>query len=337
MKRGLTNITNPRRGTTAINKVMRGAELVWERTSQVVHRFYAASNEVGGQIHSMNTDTGTWSSILNPSAAMAADALTVSQDGTLVLITGDGANPILSSDSGLNYNSITLNNILAGRVCCMMPSGVKMYVCDNANLTDIISFSSGGSWATVSTPPEVRYNQMSWQGDGVNLYGVRNTNPELAYYDGTWQERQMVDGLYGVACGYDNYLYLGYGDGTVAKIDNPPLGPKSSTRQVGSVAGTMQVQCSADGRYVLAIDYAVLGVYLSTDFGDTWVSITNKFTFNNPGFIQFRSTRHISQDGACMIISDQDAVHISEDYGSTWQKIPFATSGVMYMAVGVTQ
>jgi hypothetical protein len=326
----------------------------WSRVTISANGTYAlaAAATLGvasGYIYWSNDSGATWTQTAAPQRNDWS-SIAVSNDGATLYATGQTAitGPIYkSTDSGTTWNLLPFTGITVGFYAIAGSSdGTKLVIGDISGGTGIWrSTDSGLNWTN---------NASYFQGETIRNAGSiasSNSGTRLAVVadnsvwtsgdsGATWTEETTPTGtnLY-IACDMSGTrLYaVGDGNGTTGMYIWKGLYTSSwawtqtliSADLSGDVVSNFScIACSKNGQYIyLAI--VNLPVWKSSDYGATWADISGSPIINGIdgtyGGNLGDSGLTCSDDGSTVVVF-QGTIHVSSDYGATWNASSDATN-----------
>lgn len=263
------------------------------------------------------TFAGVDGDVIDYSLTPAADMFLISQNG-------NDANFYISSDLGdtwLLQSTIVNDNVKAFAIDS---SGNRVTVI--SDIVIYISSDSGISFTQITNIPDTinSLTRVTMTSNGVHQFVIANTGTSLqdvVYFSSdsglNWQQyapfapTTLTNSISIAVSGSGNRVLTSFKNQEIlmeSGISDPAL-PVFITSDF-QFQGWIAVDMSWDGKYRIATTR--YGLYVSDDYGETWVG-----RFNYDGFISTGRDVAVDRTGQYMVAIDNGII-ISYDYGMTW-------------------
>lgn len=280
----------------------------------------------------LSDDKGiTWSELSMPDGG-SPNGADVYED---MLMVATSAYSYYSMDAGANWYS--LPNAI-GHTVCFSGDGSMMYELNGLYLW--VSSTSSISWTQVTLSGTDNAVGMCVSDDGQYVYIARGRY--ITYtddYGANWKNTPNFNGNVGrPACSGDGqYVYIGtyYASGVYTNFykstnAGATWGSPQSIYSGNSICAS--IHCSNSGQYIMVGSTSPRAIYISNDYGSTWVRV-----FDATLELYNQGAHCVSYSGKYMVVGhafgDTKKILYSEDFGVNWSTLTINTSNASWARV----
>jgi len=260
-------------------------------------------------------DSYTWSSISSANLALSygAKSVSMSSDGSTIIIGRAGDGVFLSTNSGGIFTQISTSSIPSGSYfATVSANGMKMMAASSSSASVYVSTDRGVTWAAKTTSTSSAANRVCMSGDGSRWIVLANLGVSVSTDNGnTWATINPLSVGAWNSCAMSNdgtrIFVLKYGSALKYSTDS---GSTWST-STNTYSSAFTVASTSDGNKIVLVDRDNKKIYTSTDFGATF---TEKYTA-----VAAIYDAAISSDGSRILIGiSTGRMATSVDGGANW-------------------
>jgi hypothetical protein len=312
-------------------------------------RMFALALIAASTLHLVEAQAQTWVQI--PFQGTNFQSVACSADGTRVVVVEQFRRPTaptnegpvwLSTNSGASWQTVNLDppSTNVWGPAAMSADGSTIFV--GTGYTDTIpshgpmfaSYDGGITWTGLALP-NVRWRAIACSADGSIVFaaGKNGFSTNLSYisHNGgvSWTSNSIAPNLNFAGCSANGSVLLGGSIyGTLQISTNTGASWQQANVSFGPYSGPC---CSWDGRQIFAMPDGPYTSQISSDYGVSWVTITNL-----PEFYPWYSVA-CSADGTKVVAAgatgtsgQRAVVFTSQDCGKSWtsNNIPYTAKGV---------